>query len=259
MDKKLIIGAVVVVLVVLGAFILLQKPAAGAEAGLVQVGELHMQMDSSSLSELEKIIHSNADNYTRERALTSYADVALRTGNGEQALVLLRELAYNETNDDVRTSAYTNYYWLKEEMGKGPDTTMDVQVRGDIKPGNNITVVVTLANTRGSNLTTLILWPSPLDDVSISNDGSNIVDVNTGKGAYAQAHVTPSTRLSLELQPNVSQEIEYTVYLKGPGQTVLKAAAEVRYAEDRLDYDQLEKDIFLDVGSSEGNYTIMEQ
>jgi len=259
MDKKLIIAAAVVVILVAAAFLVLQQPTGGQQAGnatLAHVDELHMGMNASSLDELEAVIRGSGDNYTRERAVSDYADIALQTGNGERALAFLKAVAYDEANDDVRTSAYSNYYLLQDELGKKPETSLDVKVLGDIKPGNNITVVLTILSTRGSNTSSVVLWPSELQDRNYSLGGGNFVDVNTGKGAFAQAEVTPSTRLRTYIPANISMEMPYTVYLKGAGQTILKAMVEVRY--DRLDYDWVEKDIFLDVGPSGGNYTIME-
>jgi hypothetical protein len=54
---------------------------------------------------------------------------------------------------------------------------------------------------------------------------------------------------------NASVEVPYTITITKAGQAFLKARVDMRY--DLLDSEKVEKDIFLDIGQSSGNYTIV--
>ena len=56
---------------------------------------------------------------------------------------------------------------------------------------------------------------------------------------------------------NVTVEVPYTVTITKAGQAFLKAKVDMRY--DLMDFDTIEKDVFLDVGANGGNYTIVGQ
>lgn len=261
MNKKLIIIGVVLLVGIIAAAAFFYMTVIGPKtASLSHVDDLHMQMSASSLGELEAIIQNNADPYTRERAVNVYTDIALRSQNSKRALAFLKGLAPDEKDDDVRTSAYTNYYFIKEQAGIPPETTMDVQVLGDIKPGKNITVVLSVKSSRGSDLSFVGMQSrtlqegTPLASTAPGGRMINIVDANTGKGALTNVVINPSYRIRKPLPANVTVEYPYTVSIKGPGKVALQSIVEVRY--DRLDYDTITKEIFLDVGSNSGTFTI---
>lgn len=261
MNKKLIIIGVILLVVVIAAAGFLYMTIIGPQTTtLSHVDDLQMQMSASSLGELEAIIKNNADPYTRERAVNVYTDIALRSQNSKRALAFLKGLASDEKDDDVRTSAYGNYYLIKEEAGIPPETTMDVRVLGDIRPGNNFTVVLSVTSSRGSDLSFVGLQARTLQEgtplASTAPEGSmiNIIDANTGKGALTNVVITPSYRIRRPLPANMTVDYPYTVSIRGPGKVVLQSIVEVRY--DRLDYDTITKEIFLDVGSTGGTYTI---
>jgi len=235
MNKKLIIIGVVLLVVLIAVAAFFYVTVIGPRtATLSHVDDLHMQMSASSLGELEAIIQNNADPYTRERAVNVYTDIALRSQNSTRALAFLKGLAPDEKDDDVRTSAYTNYYFIKEEAGIPPETTMGVQVLGDIKPGKNITVVLSVTSSRGSNLSFVGMQARTLQEetplASTASEGSiiNIVDANTGKGALTNVFITPSYRIRRPLPANVTVEYPYTISIKGPGKVMLQSIVEVR-------------------------------
>jgi hypothetical protein len=261
MNKKLIIIGVVLLGVIIAVAAFFYMTVIGPQtATLAHVDDLHMKLSASSLDELEAIIRNNADPYTRERAVNVYTDIALRSQNSKRALAFLKGLAPDEKDDNVRTSAYTNYYYIKEEAGIPPETTMDVQVIGDIKPGKNITVVLSVMSTRGSDLSFVGMQARTLQETApatgtASAEGmTNIINANTGKGAQTNVVLTPSYRIRQPLPANMTVEYPYTVSIKGPGKVVLESIVEVRY--DMLDYDTVKKDIYLDVGSTSGTYAI---
>jgi hypothetical protein len=274
MDKKIIIGALALVIIIAAVFMVSAQPKGGGapaaangtgnpastgaiNATLAHVEDLHMGMDSRSLAELEGIIKSDADNYTRERAVCVYSDIAFRSSNPDRALSFLKDVAAGEQNTEVRTSAYENYNWLKNVSHIGPQTTMDVRVIGDIKPGNNITVVLVILSTRGSEIPADIgMQATSLKEQNVTVGGTTIVDANAGKGALTNLILEPSSRLRRVVPANLSVEVPYTVSISRAGQAFLKARVDMRY--DLLDSDTVEKGIFLDVGPGSGNYTIMQ-
>jgi hypothetical protein len=275
MDTKLLIIAVAVVLVVVGVFVLLQgkpvpagpaaptSPNASATPTKMETPEditaVHMAMDPNSLPGLEAVITGNGDNYTRERAVIAYADIALRTGNGQRAMDFLKNVAYVEQNQEVSSSAYANYYWLKSGMGIGPNATMGVSVSGSLKTGNNITVLVTVYSPRpASHLAKVSCGGVDTEPHNVTTGGGPDVGVVmnssiSGAGAFAHAWVlSPDT-----VKENITAmpvTVPFTVYLRESGKTIVKCHLEARY--DRLDYDELEQWVYLDVGPDSGTYNI---
>ncbi len=227
MDKKyVIIGAVVVLLLILGTaagyYVIVYAPN---HATLGHVDDLHVKMSASSLGELEAIIKGSTAPYTRERAITVYADIASRSGNTDRAMTFLKNVATNEADDNVRTSAYTSYYWLGERAKIPGKTEVETRVLGEIKPGSNVTVLLTVKSQRGSELASVGLQarnprePTVTPTPNPAGGTSNIVDANTGKGALTNDFLTPSNRLRGPLSANVSVEFPDTVPSKGPGRS----------------------------------------
>ena len=261
MNKKLIIIGVVLLMVIIAVAASFYVTVIGPQtATLAHVDDLHMKLSASSLGELEAIIRNNANPYTRERAVTVYTDIALRSQNSKRALAFLKGLAPYEKDENVQTSAYNNYYFIKKEAGIPPETTMDVRVIGDLKPGKNITVVLSVTSSRGSDLSIVGMQARSLQEgtpvATTAQGGSmiNIANTNTGKGALTNVLLDPAYMIRQPLPANVTVEYPYTVSIKGPGKVVLQSKVEVRY--DMLDYDTVKKDIFLDVGSNSGTYII---
>ena len=257
MNKKLIIiGAVLLIVIIAVAAYFYMTEIGPKTTSLAHVDDLHMQMSASSLDELEAIIRTNADPYTRERAINVYTDIALRSQNQKRALPFLKKLATDEKNDDVRASARTNYYYIKEEAGIPPDTSVDIRVTGDIKSGSTITVVLSVMSLRGSTRTTVGMVARLLqEEPMISDYNTTEFDANTGKGALTNVVLTPSTPIQRPLPANVTVEFPYTVAIKAPGKVMLDISVQVPY-NNRLDYDVITKKIFLDVGSNSGTYAI---
>ena len=271
MDKKMTIVLVVAAVVAVAVLVFVMNAPGAPPSGQEQIPSavgfttenitsMRMEMDPNSLPTLEGIISGTGDNYTRERAVIAYADIALRTGNGEDALGFLKGVAYNEQNDEVRTSAYTNYYWLKEGMGKGAESEMHVEVSGDLLTGNNITILVTaFTNRSATDPAKISCGAQSLEEHSFSggaNPGEGFIvnDSTSGKGAYANAQVLAPDMLRKDLSPGVPVDTPFKVYLKQSGQTVVKCKVEVRH--DRLDYDELEEWVYLDIGAENGTYSI---
>jgi len=270
MDKKMTIILVVAAVVAIAALVFVmnwaQAPPSGeqqfpsGQATTEDITQMRMDANSSSLAMLEGIIAGPGDNYTRERAVIAYADIALRTGNGEDALNFLKGVAYNEQNDEVRTSAYTNYYWLKEGMGKGAQSEMGVEVSGDLMAGNNITILVTALTSReATDPAKISCGAQSLENQSFSSgsqpgESVTLGGSTSGRGAFAHAQVLSPDMLRRDLSVGVSVSVPFTVNLKESGQTLVKCRVEVRH--DRLDYDELEKWVYLDIGAESGTYSI---
>jgi hypothetical protein len=259
MDKKYLLIGAVAVLLILGAaagyYILVYAPN---NATLKHVDDLHMKMSASSLGELETIIQGSTAAYTRERAVTVYSDIASRSGNTPRAMTFLKDVATKEADDNVRSSAYTSYYWLQETAGIPPKTSVETRVQGDIKPGSNVTVLLIVKSERGSELASVSLQARNPQEPTVTpapDSGTRsvvIVDANSGKGAQTNVYLTPSNRIRKPLPANVSVEFPYTVSIREPGKVVLQSVVEVRY--DRLDYDTVKGNIYLDVGTNGGTY-----
>jgi len=248
MNKTLIISVSILAVIVAVYFVIFQQqhvtkisttnesvsnqtiPVFENKTVLDRVNGYHLAMDPNDLGELEALIKGNEPTSTRERAIFVYSDIAARTNNNERALDFLKEMAYNESDDDLRTAAYANYYFVKEQMDIPPSAEMNVTLNGTVRKGSNITV-------------NLEIYPN--------------VDIPE---AYAMikresyANYSEMANDSKQLSLNASQPItvSFPVELTEDGKHIIKARLKLTF--DRLDYEVIEKNIFLDV--TEGKYEI---
>jgi len=245
MNKTLIITVAVLVVIVAVYFVIFQQQhvtkisptneSLSNQTGTVienktaldQVNDYHLAMNASDLSELEAVIKGDDPIYTRERAIFVYSDVAVRTNNGQRALDLLKEIAYNETDDELRTAAYANYYFVKEQIGIPPSAELNVSLNGTISKGSNITV----------NLETFPYKDLPEAYAMIKQE------------SYANYSEMAKDSKQLSLNANQPVIVPFVVQLDEDGNHMIKARLKVVF--DRLDYEVIEKTVYMNVTSGE--------
>ena len=100
-----------------------------------------MNLDPEDIPELKEIVETPPDNYTRERAIFVLTDIAIRKDVPEEVVDFLKDIAYNERNEDVVAAAYANLYLIRETYPLEMKGDLTIRVEGEIKKGNNVTVV----------------------------------------------------------------------------------------------------------------------
>lgn len=182
---------------------------------------------------LEDRIRTDPDPYVQEKGIATLTSIAIRRNETDQIIPFLKELAYREDDDGVRTAAYANIGLIRLYHPLPSRGTLRVSVDGRIAQGKNITVVATV---------------TPAVDVPDATIGITRFDA----GLYPATE--PVVRTSL--QAHVPREFQFGISLNEAGSYEVPVA--VLLSWDRVDSEYLEKAIILTVTESGGTSTIAE-
>ena len=128
-----------------------------------------------------------------------------------------------------------------------------------LRTGNNITVLVTVYSPRPTTDPAIVACggvdPARHNVTTGGGPGVGVIMNSSisGEGAFAHAWVL-SPDLVRENITAMPVTVPFTVYLRESGTTIVKCRLQAQY--DRLDYDKLERWIYLDVGPESGTYNI---
>lgn len=203
------------------------------------VSELHTRLDPSDIPELKEIIMGHKDNYVRERAVFVLADIATRKDTTEDVIDFLKEVVNNEDNDEVRSAAYTNLYMIRELYPLEIKGELEIVVEGDIKEGGNITVIAIV---------------SSIVDVERATMGIKRIR-NVGDEGPPAVWVIDSNSAAFCLRAGESVETPFSIQIGKEGLYIIPCVLRLYF--DRVDYQTVEKNIYLNVGKTEGLYEVV--
>jgi hypothetical protein len=104
--KKIIAVPATLIIVILA--ITLPLTLGSAEVNVEYLESMRLDPPNDYIDELVSIVKENEDPYVRERAVFTLVDIAIEGNETEEIVDFLKELAMNETDDNVRTAAYAN-------------------------------------------------------------------------------------------------------------------------------------------------------
>ena len=205
----------------------------GGTTGFTEFEEMELDPPPGYIGLLEDRIRRDPDPYVREKGIATLTGIAIRRNETDQIIPSLKELAYNENDNEVRTAAYANIGLIRLNFPPPSQGTLTVSVDGRIGKGKNITVVATV---------------TPTVDVPDATIGISRFDT----GLYPATE--PIIRTSL--QARVPKEFRFGISLNEAGSYEVPVA--VLLSWDRVDDEYLEKIIDLTVTESDGTFTIAE-
>ncbi len=187
-----------------------------------------MQLEPSEdyIQELTSVVEKNEDPYVRERAIFTLTDIAIRKYETEKIVDFLKEIAMNETEDNVRTAAYANIDLIREIYPLEKKGSLDLSILGDIKKNSNITVIA---------------------KVSSKVDVEAIVGID-----YLHTNIellSPPCR-KVDLKANESKQVQFDLYLKETGEYFIPFTLMLSF--DRIDYETIEDEIHINVKEFSG-------
>ena len=205
----------------------------GGTTGFKEFEEMELNPQPGYIGVLEDRIRGDPDPYVREKGIATLTSIAIRRNETDQIIPFLKELAYDEDDDAVRTAAYANIGLIRLNYPLPGRGTLTVTVDGRIAKGKNVTVVATV---------------TPTVDVPDATIGISRFDT----GLY------PATEpvIQTSLQARVPKEFRFGISLNEAGSYEVPVA--VLLSWDRVDDEYLEKAIDLTVTESDGTYTIAE-
>ncbi|NQT72096.1 MAG: hypothetical protein HQ553_04920 [Chloroflexi bacterium] len=196
---------------------------------------IQLNHSENYIQDLMQVIDENEDQYIRERAIFTLTDIAIRENETEQVVDFLKNIASNEEDDNVRTSAYANIDLIRDKYPLEKQGSLELFVTGEIHKGNIITLVARIS--------------SAIDLEEIATVG--IVSLEKGIDLLSDGvHKIP-------LEANVPVDIEFDLSLTETGQFVIPVTLKLSF--DRIDYEKIQEEIGLIVNESDGELVYPEE
>ena len=215
------------------------------DANLEDIGTIHETMDLDNLDLLEQIIESNQDGGVREQAIMTYGDIALRTGNSEQAMDFLKGIALDEQNDSgVQEAAIANYYYLKEQDNgtEQAEATFDASVMGNQTVGSNLTIVLDATVPKDADVRFVIMRIG-----STENDSEHLAGEFEPytESVVGKVQLLSENPISYSLVAGETKEVPFILELDQPGKYTITCGIVIGY--DFLDYEEITKEVEIEV------------
>ena len=235
-----IAAACVVILAIVLPIYLLQQGQETTEEGKVvdssYITEIHQRLDPADIPELKSIISSSAANYTRERAVLVLADIAMSSGVTQDVVDFLKDVAYNEQNDEVRTAAYASLAHIYELYPLEEKGNLTASSIGEIRQGGNITLILTAF--------------SSVDVAEAKVAIERIVPIGAVEGEGIK--VKPLSPMEFPLKAGESRETMFEVILGNEGEYSILCVLKLDL--DRITIQTIEREYYLKVGKTSGRF-----
>lgn len=239
----IVIIIIILVVVILSVFLFTDVWQPSSSVDLNYIKEIHIDLNPTDIPKLKDIIKTHPDNYVRERAIFVLADIAIKNNVTEDVIDFLKEIAYNEENDDVRTAAYANIYLIRESYPLAIKGDLNIQVLGEIRKGENITIVASASST--VDVTEAIVGVK-----RVANLGGN-------ETQGIMLTVVSRNPVRFPLNAGESKEITFKIFLAEEGEYMIFCELQLNF--DRIDYQTIEKKIHLTIGKTEGEAQVLEE
>lgn len=191
------------------------------------VYDIQINPGDNYIQELQEVIQDKGqDAYTRETAVLVLADISMNKSETHKVVDFLKDIAANETEEDVRTAAYAALDLIGDAYPPEPKGTLDLKIAGDIRKGADVTLVVTV--TSAVDIESLVAVSRLHEDI--------------------QAVTQPIVRVNLKA--NVPQDVEFGLHLGGLGEFFIRVTSTLSF--DLTESEVLGKRIYILVGEQSG-------
>lgn len=190
-----------------------------AEPHIDAVQALVSRGGEQAAAQLERIIREEREPYLRERAVFGLVEIRERA-----SLPMLRELALRDRDPNVRSAALANFQLLKQRYPDPPKGELSVETTGAAHAGALLRIDVTLASQADVDHARLHFYPPP-----------GLALASGPVGWKGRLRANQPERLTYEVVVNEARDARLPVSLT--------------LAWSPLDYEQIRRDIVLDVRS----------
>jgi len=229
-DKKIIIGIIVIALVLIGVLLMSLGGGPSTVPGSQSTGgepetveEIQLDPPDDYIQRLKDIIDNDPDPYARETALLALTEIALREDDTEEIMDYLKDLAMEEEDENVRTSAYVSIDLIRDKFPLEPKGSLQLTVDGELKTGEAITLIATVSSTVAQETAIVAI-------TSLDNEIKLVSDKGTVK---------------FPLNVNEPKEAKFDLKLKEAGEYTIPVTFMLSF--DRIDYEKVKKEIVLEV------------
>lgn len=242
MKKKMItvVGVIIIVVALVLIFVLLQEPTTDetvepdttpdtTTSDLSTLEAMQLEPPEDYIERLKAIIEGDPDPYTRERAVLILTELALRKNDTGEIIDFMKDLAMEEEDENVRTSAYVSVDLIRDKFPLEPTGSLELSISGDIKKGADITLIATVSTT--SVLTADVI----VGITSLDNDIELLSDQGGEK---------------FQLNANQPQEARFDLRLTETGEYYIPVAFMISF--DSVDYEKIKKELHIQVNEADG-------
>ncbi|VVC02496.1 Uncharacterised protein [Candidatus Bilamarchaeum dharawalense] len=201
------------------------------------ISQIHGTMDSNSLDLLKQVIKNNQDNYTRERAIFTFTDISIHANKSSEALLFLKEIALTEQNSSVKSAAFANYYFIKDQ-NPVQNAYLNVSINGVQEIGNNITIVLTGGSTIDNHAEFVV---KKIESFGVDEDHIVYEDEPYTQSVLGKIILLTNNPQSFDSIANTPYTKSFVFLLNGTGEYIITVGAIYKY--DLLDYEEIDKKI----------------
>ena len=222
----LIAGVIVaVIIIVVVAMVLVSTDVEYLE-------EMQLNPTDNYIEELENIILNDSDPYVRERGIFTLTDIALREGDTDQIVDFLKEIAYDDEDENVRTAAYANVDLIRKVHPLPQRGSLQLSIAGEIEKGSTISLIANITSSIDVNDAIVGIEKLHKDIESLSSPITNV-----------------------KLQANESKIYKCELKLNETGTYVLPVTLMLSF--DRVDSETIQQEIHLTVTETDGEYYVI--
>jgi hypothetical protein len=231
MNKKLLILFIIVAVIV--GIIYITMTAQKKSINIEYLESVQLNPPDNYIQDLESIVkNDNADPYIRERAIFTLTDVSISRNETDKIIGFLSGIAMDEKEDNIRTSAYANLDLIREAFPLEKRFFLDLSISGKIKKD------------------------------SIINISTNLMSKGDGEAIFGfrqlDQNIVPLSQpfYKVNLKANAPNEFKFELQIKKAGKYVVPFSARISF--DRIDFEEINKEIYLDVGEQSGSFEIID-
>ncbi len=152
----------------------------------------------------------------------------------EEIIDFLKVLAMDETEDNVRTAAYANIDLIRDLFPPEKKGFLELYLSGDISKGSEVSLIAEVSST-------IDLEEEAILGIISLPDGIELLSTGV---------------LKLELEANVPEEVVFNLRLNQTGEYIITVALKLSF--DRIDYEEVHKDVHLTDNESGGEFIQLE-
>lgn len=184
------------------------------------------------IDQLKTLITTHPDPYVREKGIITLTEIAISKNESEKISGFLKDLALNATDESVRMEADASYGLIRSEKPLPQKAVMKISIEDNIRKGATISLLVDFHSSVENN--NVHIGISSLNN-SIALSSPQIVGV--------------------QVKANQPQRVKFSLNLKEEGRYIIPVVYTMSF--DRLDYEKIQKRVFLIVNQTGGSYFII--
>jgi hypothetical protein len=232
MRKRLGIFAVIAIVVTLA--VVLPLTLGSEKVDVEYLESMRLDPPDNYIEKLMSIVQDNDDPYVRERAVFTMVDLAVGGNETEKIIDFLKVLAIEETEDNVRTAAYANIDLIRDLFPPEKQGFLELHLSGNIGKGREVALIAEVSSA-------IDLEEEAILGIISLPDGIELLSTGV---------------LKIELEANVPKEVAFNLRLNQTGEYIITVA--LKLSLDRIDYEEVHKDVYLIVNESDGEFFELE-